>query len=61
MKQRLDQLLGEIERLPERSVFGSVSGIQGMLVEIAGVQGNLSIGDRCDITARGGRSVSTES
>ena len=31
-----------------------------MLVEIAGVQGNLSIGDRCDIVARGDRLVSCE-
>ena len=60
MKQRLDQLLGEIERLPDRSVFGSVSGVQGMLVEIAGVQSNLSIGDRCDIIARGDRLVPCE-
>lgn len=60
MNSRLDSLISDLNRLPESSVFGSVSGIQGMLVEIAGVQGNLSVGDRCDIVARGAQLVPCE-
>ena len=60
MAGRLDNLIGDLDRLPESTVFGSVSGIQGMLVEIAGVQGNLSVGDRCDIVARGTQLVPCE-
>ncbi len=60
MNIRLDSLIGDLNRLPESTVFGSVSGIQGMLVEIAGVQGNLSVGDRCDIVARGAALIPCE-
>jgi len=60
LNERLDRLHGDIGRLPENMVFGSVSGIQGMLIEIAGVHGNLSIGDRCDIVARGNKLLPCE-
>lgn len=60
MSGRLENLISDLERLSESTVYGSVSGIQGMLVEIAGVQGNLSVGDRCDIIARGNQSVPCE-
>ncbi|MBI4969248.1 MAG: flagellar protein export ATPase FliI [Rhodospirillales bacterium] len=50
-------LLNEIEHLPDHRVFGKVTAVQGMLVEIGGVQGNLSVGDRCLIKARGERQV----
>ncbi len=60
LNDRLDHLQGDIERLSANVFFGSVSGIQGMLVEIAGVQGNLSIGDRCDIVARGNKLLPCE-
>ena len=60
MSGRLENLIGDLNRLPESIVFGSVAGIQGMLVEIAGVQGNLSVGDRCDIVARGAELVPCE-
>ncbi len=56
----LENLIGDINRLSDAAVFGTVCGIQGMLVEIAGVQGNLSVGDRCDIVARGGTLVPCE-
>jgi flagellum-specific ATP synthase len=50
-------LLNEIEHLPDHRVFGKVMAVQGMLVEIGGVQGNLSVGDRCLIRARANRLV----
>lgn len=60
MTGRLQNLIGDLKRVPESTIFGSVSGIQGMLVEIAGVQGNLSVGDRCEIVARNAQMVPCE-
>jgi flagellum-specific ATP synthase len=53
-------LLNEIDRLPGHQVYGRVAAVQGMLVEIGGVQGNLSVGDRCQIVARNNRQVTCE-
>ena len=53
-------MLHEIGRLPDFEVFGRVTGVSGMLVEIGGARGSLSVGDRCDIVARGGRKVPCE-
>ncbi|HYM31055.1 MAG TPA: EscN/YscN/HrcN family type III secretion system ATPase, partial [Candidatus Cybelea sp.] len=53
-------LLADIQRLPEVELFGRVAGIQGLLVEIAGVQRHLSIGSRVRMQARGGRTVEAE-
>jgi len=40
--------------------FGQVTAIQGMLVEVAGIQHALAIGGRCEIEARDGRIVQAE-
>ena len=56
----IQNILHEIERLPDYEVFGRVTAISGMLVEIGGAHGALSVGDRCDRIARGGRRVSCE-
>ncbi len=56
----IQNILHEIERLPDYEVFGRVTAISGMLVEIGGAHGALSVGDRCDLIARGGRRVSCE-
>ena len=53
-------VLAEIERLPDVELFGRVTGIQGLLVEIAGVQRHLSIGSCVRMLARGGRQVEAE-
>ena len=50
-------ILGEIERLPPVHIYGQVTGVLGMLVEVSGVQGHLSIGDHCRIEARTGKQV----
>ena len=42
----------EIDRIPSAKVFGKVTAVQGMLIEIGGVQGDLTIGDHCYIDAR---------
>ncbi|WP_142849951.1 flagellar protein export ATPase FliI [Telmatospirillum sp. J64-1] len=60
MSIQIRNLLNEIDRLPGHRVFGRVSGVQGMLVEAGGVQRSLSVGDRCQIVARGERRVTCE-
>ena len=39
-----DNVLHELDRLPESLVYGRVSAIVGLLVELSGVKGGLSIG-----------------
>jgi flagellum-specific ATP synthase len=56
----VSSILNELERMPTYHVYGSVAAVQGLLIEVAGVQNNLSIGDRCNIHARDGRMVVCE-
>lgn len=60
MSDVLDHLHGNLGRIAGRRVYGRVSGVQGMLVEVEGLQGHLSIGDRCRLQARAGREVVCE-
>ncbi|MCH7551557.1 MAG: flagellum-specific ATP synthase FliI, partial [Proteobacteria bacterium] len=50
----------EVNRLPDYKIFGQVTDIVGLLIEVSGIQGSLSIGDHCHITARTGRRVTCE-
>ena len=56
----MEGLLAEIERLPPVRIYGRVAGIQGLLVTLAGFHGTVSIGSRCEIAARGGKTVPVE-
>jgi flagellum-specific ATP synthase len=56
----VNNIVSEIARLPDYHVYGRVSGVQGLLVEVGGVQGSLSIGDHCIINARNRRRVTCE-
>ena len=56
----ITSLLSELERLPTHQVYGKVAAVQGLLVEVSGVQNNLSVGDRCNVIARDGRIVPCE-
>ena len=60
MKLPTEQILDEIDRLPEKSVYGRVTGIVGLMVEVEGVTGELSIGERCNLLGRGDRCVMCE-
>ncbi|HEB80088.1 MAG TPA: flagellar protein export ATPase FliI [Rhodospirillales bacterium] len=53
-------IVNEVNRLPECQIFGQVSAIVGLLVEIDGAQGALSIGDHCRLIARDKRQVLCE-
>ncbi len=60
MKTPSDNILKELERLPEQSIYGRVTAIIGLMVEVQGVEGELSIGDRCTLIGKGDRRVMCE-
>ncbi|MFA4994621.1 MAG: flagellar protein export ATPase FliI [Bdellovibrionales bacterium] len=60
MNQNIQTLVDRIEALPSVHVFGRVVGVQGLLIEVAGIENRLSVGGRCQVIARGGRKVLCE-
>lgn len=55
-----NRLLAELEALPSAQVFGRVTAVQGLLVEVAGIERHLTVGGRCEVIARGDRRVLCE-
>ncbi|MDP2696626.1 flagellar protein export ATPase FliI [Thalassospira sp.] len=53
-------IAAEIRRIPDYRVVGRVTAVLGLLVEIGGVEGSLSIGDRCKVRRRDGDPVICE-
>ncbi len=49
----IENLADSIDALPDYQLFGRVTKILGMLVEIGGVERELAIGDRCNLVPRG--------
>lgn len=56
----LPQLIDEVAELPEYRRYGRVTSVNGMLLEVGGVQRALAIGGRCDVLAQDGRRVPCE-
>ncbi|HYG87596.1 MAG TPA: flagellar protein export ATPase FliI [Azospirillum sp.] len=54
------RLLDDINALPEHRRFGRVTAVLGLLVEVGGVEKELSVGGRCIVEARDGRRVPCE-
>ncbi len=55
-----DRLIAQIDAVPAQRVYGRVTGVQGLLVEVAGVERHLSVGGRCYVIARGKKRILTE-
>jgi len=55
-----DHILAELNSLPDYRIFGRVTSVLGMLVEVGGVERRLSIGGRCRVISRGGRVIPCE-
>jgi flagellum-specific ATP synthase len=55
-----EKIINEINRLSDSRMFGQVKNIVGLLVEIGGFQGNLSIGDYCIIFTRTNKQIKCE-
>ena len=60
MSKPLNSLLTDLTQIPEYHLYGRVTAVLGMLVEVGGVQRRLSIGDRCRIAARGRQALACE-
>lgn len=56
----VNNIINEVERLPDFEIYGRVAAVVGLLVEVAGVEGVFSISDHCDIIGRGGRRIPCE-
>lgn len=60
MNAHADNIVNEIGRIPNYDVFGRVAAVIGLMVEIEGVEGALSIGDHCRLIGRDDRKVQCE-
>ncbi|MDD5585930.1 MAG: flagellar protein export ATPase FliI [Alphaproteobacteria bacterium] len=54
------RIIADIEALPTHKLFGRVTAVQGLLIEVAGIERHLSVGGRCHVIARGNRRVLCE-
>jgi flagellum-specific ATP synthase len=55
-----ENLASEIAAIPDIVTYGRVTGVRGMLIEIGGAAGNLSVGARCTVLTRDNRKVVCE-
>jgi len=55
-----ESIVAEIEALPPYRLFGRVTSVLGMMIEVGGVERRLSVGGRCRVVTRGGRTVPCE-
>lgn len=53
-------IVGRIDALAPNQIFGRVTGVQGLLIEVAGIDRHLAVGGRCQVLARGDRQVLCE-
>ncbi|MDE2029437.1 MAG: flagellar protein export ATPase FliI [Alphaproteobacteria bacterium] len=60
MSKDIAHLTAAVDALPSLKIFGRVAAVQGLLIEVAGIESHLSVGGRCRVIARGGRSVLCE-
>jgi flagellum-specific ATP synthase len=54
------RLIKRIEAVPAHQVFGRVTAVQGLLIEVGGIEHHLSVGSRCHVIARGERRILCE-
>src|SRR5271170_6011362 len=60
MPSEPDRLLIDIDAVAPNQIYGRVTGVQDLLVEVAGIERHLSVGARCNLIARGERKVLCE-
>lgn len=60
MPKSLISLLNSVEQIPEHHLYGRVAAVEGMLIEVGGVQQHLSVGDRCQVISRDHRELVCE-
>ncbi len=60
MPKSLISLLNSVEQIPEHHFYGRVAAVEGMLIEVGGVQKRLSVGERCQVISRDHRELVCE-
>lgn len=60
MAADLETFIANLNELPDHHVYGRVSAVLGLMVEVSGLERQLSVGGRADVIARGGRRVPCE-
>ena len=60
LEASLQGLVDELSTLEAGRYFGRVAAVLGLMVEVAGIERRLTIGERCIVEARGDRSVPCE-
>ena len=60
LKQKIDDIINEINLIKTRSVYGKVSAVKGLIVEVVGLYHHCSIGSYCEITTQGGEKIMAE-
>ncbi|MBL6945343.1 MAG: flagellar protein export ATPase FliI [Rhodospirillales bacterium] len=60
MSVLFDNIAKEVGRLPDQKIYGRVSAVVGLLIEVEGVEGHVSVGDHCALIGRDGRRVNCE-
>src|SRR5262245_57119984 len=55
-----DRIIQEIGQLAESRLYGRVTSVLGMMVEVGGIEQRLSIGGRCRLLSRSGRAIPCE-
>lgn len=55
-----NNIVQEVGRLPDQTVYGRVTSVVGLLVEVSGLEGHVSVGDHCRLIGRGGRQLVCE-
>ncbi|WP_377811531.1 flagellar protein export ATPase FliI (plasmid) [Azospirillum sp. A29] len=56
----IDQLIRDIDQIPDSSRYGRVTAVSGLMVEVGGIEKELSVGGRCIVETRDRRQVPCE-
>jgi len=57
---RLDNIVHNINKLNSCAYYGTVTGVQGLFIEVSGISSKLTIGDRCRVQTTYGKKVPCE-
>jgi flagellum-specific ATP synthase len=56
----LDAILNKINKIPEFKFYGKVCSISGLMIEVKGLEGMLSIGTKCSIISKSNKKILSE-
>lgn len=52
MSLAVKSLIDGIDQIPDYRLYGRVAGVMGLMIEVAGLDHDLTVGQRCDVLAR---------